>query len=235
MNDLLDVKLTNFEGPLDLLIHLIYRNEMNIYDISISLITDQFISAINEMEKMDIEVASEFIQMASYLVYLKSKMLLPKSSILGEELDPEEEKFIFTQRLIEYSFYKDISEILSEKEKESSIFLKRQETFYLPKTDNQVEDYHQLSSLFFELITKDKTENMVLEKNTLDLNIVTERIKNTVSVNNEVFWSEIIKYCKNKREIAVSMVAILELIKLKVIMAFQDGNFTDFLVKKYGT
>lgn len=233
MNELLAVKLINFEGPLDLLVHLIYRNEMNIYDISISLIADQFVKSINEMEKMDIEVAAEFIQMASYLVYLKSKMLLPKSSNSEDDLDPEEERFIFTQKLIEYSFYKDISETLKEKEKESSHFLIRNETFFLPKDEAIIEDSHRLASLFFNLLNKEKVEKIVLEKDNLDIDIVIEKIKYIVLKKHELFWSEIIDICRDKKEIVVSMLAILELIKLKVIIALQDDTFGDFLVKKY--
>ncbi|MCD8567191.1 MAG: segregation/condensation protein A, partial [Geovibrio sp.] len=121
-SELLDVSLENFEGPLDLLIHLIYKNELNIYDIPIAIITESFISAVKKMEQLDIEVASDFINMASYLVYLKSRMLLPRDTFFEEELDPEEEKYLFTQKLVEYSFYKDVSLFLRKSEEESSKF-----------------------------------------------------------------------------------------------------------------
>ncbi len=233
MNDLLDVKLTNFEGPLDLLIHLIYKNEMSIYDISISQIADQFIRTINEFEQMDMEIAAEFIQMASYLIYLKSKMLLPRTSGFEDEIDPEEEKFIFTQRLIEYSFYKDISDILKEKERKSNLHLKRTETIYLPKDEKIIDDPQKIASLFFELLNKDKPAKMVVEKNTIDINHIIDKIKELVLERNELFWSEIISFCRSKREIVVSLIAVLELVKLKVVLALQNKNFEDFLVKKY--
>jgi len=115
MGDLLEVKVSNFEGPLDLLLHLIYKNELDIYDIPIAVIADQFVEEIKKMENVDMEVAADFIQMASYLIYLKSKMLLPRQFAIEEGIDPEEEKFIFTQRLVEYSFYKDMAMLLKGK------------------------------------------------------------------------------------------------------------------------
>ena len=233
MSEFLDVKLSNFEGPLDLLIHLIYKNEMSIYDISISQIADQFIQTINRFEQMDMEVAAEFIQMASYLVHLKSKMLLPRSSGFEDEIDPEEEKFIFTQKLIEYSFYKDIADILREKESQSNLHLKRNETIYLPRDEKFTEDPQKIASLFFNLLKKDEPVKMIVEKNTLDINQIIEKIKSLVLTRHEIFWSEIISYCSSKREIVVSLIAILELIKLKVILALQSKNFEDILVKKY--
>ena len=93
MNELLDIKILDYEGPLDLLIHLVYKNEMNIFNVSISEITSQFIDEIRKMKEMDIEVAAEFINMASYLVYLKSRMLLPRDSSSEDDIDPEEAKF----------------------------------------------------------------------------------------------------------------------------------------------
>ena len=99
------IKIENFEGPLDLLCHLIDKNKMDICDIKISEIADQYIDYINKMEEMNLEIASEFLIMASALMYLKSKSLLPKENDDEEELS-EEELLI---RIIEYKKYKEIS------------------------------------------------------------------------------------------------------------------------------
>ena len=98
------IKIENFEGPLDLLCHLIDKNKMNIYDINLSEITDQYIKYLNEMEKLNLEIASEFLVMASTLLYLKSKKLLPKQNEEEEELTEEE----LINRIIEYKKYKEI-------------------------------------------------------------------------------------------------------------------------------
>ena len=99
------IKTENFEGPLDLLCHLIDVNKMDIYDISLSEITDQYIAYINAMEEMDLEVTSEFLIMASNLLYLKSKKLLPRQEAEDEMLSEEE----LIQRIIEYKQYKEIT------------------------------------------------------------------------------------------------------------------------------
>ena len=99
------IKIENFEGPLDLLCHLIDKNKMDICDIKISEIADQYIDYINKMEEMNLEIASEFLIMASALIYLKSKSLLPKENDDEEELSEEE----LLRRIIEYKKYKEIS------------------------------------------------------------------------------------------------------------------------------
>ena len=99
------IKIDNFEGPLDLLIYLIEKNKMKIDEINLTEITDQYIEYLNEMEKLDLEIASEFLVMASTLLYLKSKNLLPKQEIEEEELTEEE----LIRKIIEYKKYKEIS------------------------------------------------------------------------------------------------------------------------------
>ncbi len=125
-----NLKLENFEGPLDLLCHLIDKNKMNIYDINLNEITDQYINYINQMEEMNLEITSEFLIMASTLVYLKSKSLLPTEVEDEKELTEEE----LLQRIIEYKKYKEISKKLKEN---YEIFSKRsyriQQEIELPK------------------------------------------------------------------------------------------------------
>lgn len=104
----LSFKLEVFEGPLDLLLFLIQKNKVNIYDIPISLITDQYLKYLQEMENNDLEISSEFLVMASRLLYIKSKMLLPKhEEIEGEEEEDPRQELI--QNLVEYKKYKEVS------------------------------------------------------------------------------------------------------------------------------
>ena len=108
--DIYSIKLNKFEGPLDLLCHLIDKNKMDIYDINISEITDQYIDYINQMEKINLDITSEFLVMASTLMYLKSKKLLPKTDNDVEEITEEE----LIRRIIEYKKYKEITKKLRE-------------------------------------------------------------------------------------------------------------------------
>ena len=136
------IKIENFEGPLDLLCHLIDKNKMNICDIKISEIADQYIEYINQMEKMNLEVTSEFIIMASTLLFLKSKTLLPTE--VEEEKELTEEELI--QRIIEYKKYKEISQTLKEKFAYfSKRYTKMQEEIELPK--QKIEKNYQMDNL----------------------------------------------------------------------------------------
>ena len=110
MGRIYSIKLENFEGPLDLLCHLIDKNKMDIYDINISEIADQYIDYINQMEKMNLDITSEFLVMSSTLLYLKSKHLLPKVENEEEEITEEE----LIRRIIEYKKYKEITKKLKE-------------------------------------------------------------------------------------------------------------------------
>jgi len=232
MSRLLDVRLDNFEGPLDLLIHLIYKNELNIYDIPIAFISGQFVEAVNEMEKLDIEVAAEFINMASYLIYLKSRMLLPKDIYAEEEMDPEEEKFLLTQRLVEYSFYKDVAENLRVLEIESGKYLMRSSKLYIPKEELDTEDPYSIANAFFGLLEKADVKPMHVEKDGVDVTDIIEKIKHIVFEKNKLFWTDIVKTCASRREVVISLLAVLELMRLKYIEAMQAELFGEIVIEK---
>jgi len=235
MNSFLEVKFENFEGPLDLLIHLIYKNEMSIYDISISIITDQFVEAVENMKTLDMNIAGEFIQMASYLLYLKSKMLLPNSIADEEDIDPEQEKFLLTQKIIEYSFYKDVSEILREKEFFSGRFLKRTESILLPRLEKVEADPYLLANMLFKLLDKPvKETNISIKKDIIDIETMIDKLKIFLNNNKVCFWTEIIKFAKSRQEVVVLFIAVLEMVKLKIIKVFQTDNFSDIKVNLYG-
>lgn len=232
MSRLLDVSLDNFEGPLDLLIHLIYKNELNIYDVPIAFIAEQFVEAVNEMEKLDIEVAAEFINMASYLIYLKSRMLLPKDIYSEDDIDPEEEKFLLTQRLVEYSFYKDVAEHLRVLEVESGKYLMRSNKLFIPKDEMPTEDPYSIANAFFSLLEKADVKPMNVEKDIVDVAEVIERIKSIVFDKNKLFWTDIAKTCVSRREVVIALLAVLELMRLKFIEAMQAETFGDIVIEK---
>ena len=230
MNELLDIKIQDYEGPLDLLIHLVYKNEMNIFDVSISDITSQFIAEIKRMRDMDIEVAAEFIKMASYLVYLKSRMLLPKDSSDEDELDPEEAKFRFNQLLIEYSFYKDMAVTLKSREKEQSRFLARTDSIVILKEELLAEDPYKLANMFFSLNTEKKDAEIVVKNSKIATEDVAKRAREFILSREHTLWSELSSFYFEKIETCVSFGAVLELIKSKKITAFQDGSFMEILL-----
>ena len=114
--DAYKVKLDTFEGPLDLLIHLIRKNEVNVYDIPISLITEQYLSYINLMQELNLDVAGEFLVMAATLIHIKSRMLLPRPDPAQEARDDEDPREALVRRLLEHQKYKAAAELLHERE-----------------------------------------------------------------------------------------------------------------------
>ncbi|MCA1932327.1 MAG: segregation/condensation protein A [Calditerrivibrio sp.] len=229
MTDLLDVKVSNFEGPLDLLLHLIYKNELDIYDIPISLIADQFVEEVRKLEDIDIEVAADFIQMASYLIYLKSKMLLPQQIAIEEGIDPEEERFIFAQRLIEYSFYKDVAVLLKEKEFFAQRNLIRESSITLPVTFIS-DDPYKLAKSFFSLMEEGEEEIKTVVKDTIDLSEVVKYLEALFQKEKNILWDRLLSIASSKREAVVFFLAVLELVKQKVVDVLQGSNFDNFMV-----
>ena len=149
------IKIENFEGPLDLLCHLIDKNKMNINDIKLSEITDQYIEYINKMEEMNLEVTSEFLVMASTLIYLKSKSLLPSDNEESEEISEEE----LLRRIIEYKKYKEITKTLKSMYEENSVrFYKTPDEIKLPKQKLE-RDYDKQQIIDCLLYTSPRTRD----------------------------------------------------------------------------
>lgn len=173
------IKIDNFEGPLDLLCHLIDKNKMNIYDINLSEITDQYIEFLKEQEKLNLEIASEFVVMASTLLFLKSKNLLPKQEEEEEEITEEE----LIRRIIEYKKFKEISKVLREK---YIIFSNRyygfEEKIDLPK--------QKLEKKYDEAIIPEIYENLV-EKNNEKINQNAKNIEKIAITDNYTVASKV--------------------------------------------
>ena len=123
----LSLKLEVFEGPLDLLMYLIQKNKVNIYDIPISEITHQYLEYLNEIPVPNLEVASKFVAMAARLLYIKSKMLLPKHDTLEDDMEDDDPRKELVDKLIEYKKYKEISLYLKQKNRYKNIYYKQPE------------------------------------------------------------------------------------------------------------
>lgn len=233
------IKIDNFEGPLDLLCHLIDKNKMDIYDIKISEITDQYIEYINQMEQLNLEVTSEFLIMASTLLYIKSKSLLPKQQEAEEELTEEQ----LIQRIVDYKKYKEITKKLRENyEIFSKRFLKSQEIIKLPK--------QKLEKQYTKEILPEVYQN-VLERNRNRLNKNAENIKRiaitdtyTVASKVKEMFRELIHKPQfvfnrlytlskcNKVEVITAFSGLLELSRRSKVQTDQLELFGDIVVEK---
>lgn len=236
------LKLDNFEGPLDLLCHLVDKNKMDINEVNISEITDQYIEYINAVEEQKLEITSEFLIMASTLLYLKSKNLLPKVDTEAEQEITEEE---LIKRIIEYKKYKEISKKLRDFFNEfSNRFYKFQEKIELPtrkiekeyKKDSIVEAYKNLI---------EKNQNKI-NKNAVNIEKIAIIEKVTVASKVKDIFKELgkkpkfifNKLCKvnkyTKLETITAFSGVLELSRQKTVLTEQELIFGDITVKKNG-
>ncbi len=233
------IKIENFEGPLDLLCHLIEKNKMDIYDIQLNDITDQYIQYLNEMEKMNLEIASEFIVMASTLLYLKSKNLLPKQQEEEEELTEEE----LIRRIIEYKKFKEISKELRKNYIENgNRYYKIQEPIQLPKQKLQ-KDYDStiIPHIYKELIERNRVkinqnakniEKIALVENYTVASKVKEMFKVLVKQKRFVFNKLFALNKHNKQEVVTAFSGLLEMSRRKKVETMQEELFGDITVKK---
>ena len=233
------IKIDNFEGPLDLLCHLIDKNKMDIYDIKINEIADQYIEYLNQMEEMNLDIASEFIIMASTLIYLKSKSLLPKQEEAEEELTEEE----LIQRIIEYKKYKEIIKKLKVNyEENSKIFLGNQEQIELPKKRIEKEyDKDLIPNLYKTLLEKNEEkinknaeniEKIAITDNYTVTSKVKEMFKALIKNNKFVFNKLFSLKEHNKQEVVTAFSGLLEMSKRDKVNTKQENLFEDIIVKK---
>lgn len=233
------IKLDNFEGPLDLLCHLIDKNKMNIYDIKISEITDQYLEYINKAEEMNLEVTSEFLIMASTLVYIKSKGLLPKQEEQEEELTEEE----LIARIIEYKKYKEITKKLRENYNEfSGRFFKLAEEIKLPKQKLEKEYTNTIiPEIYAELVDRNKNR---LNQNAENIKKIAITDTYTVASKVKEMFRELVRKPRfvfnklyslskcNKVEVVTAFTGLLELTRRDKVTATQEELFGDIIVEK---
>lgn len=243
------VKIQVFEGPLDLLLHLIEKNKVNIYDIPIAQITSQYLEYVNAMEKSDLNIVSEFLVMAATLIDIKSKMLLPAEvSDEGEELDPRAE---LVERLLEYKMYKYMSYELKDKQIDANRSLYRQESvpseikaYKEPVDINELlkdVTLQKLHTIFQDVMRRQ--ENKIdpirskfgkIEKEEVNLE---EKMNYIIeySMTHQFFsFRNLLEKQASKMQVIVTFLAILELMKMGKILIEQAAICSDILICKKG-
>ena len=233
------IKIENFEGPLDLLCHLIDKNKMNIYDIKISEIADQYIEYIDKMEELNLEVTSEFLIMASTLLYIKSKGLLPNQVEAEEELTEEQ----LIQRIIEYKKYKEITaKFKAGYEEFSKRFFKIAELIELPKQKLEVEYSTEILPDLYKSIIERNNEKINQNAKNIEKIAIVETY--TVASKVKEMFKELIRRPKfvfnklysiskcNKQEVVTAFTGLLELSRRNKVTTVQDQLFGDITVEK---
>lgn len=244
----INVKVEGFEGPLDLLLHLIQHLEIDIYDIPMAEITEQYMLYIHTMKELELDVASEYLVMAATLLAIKSKMLLPKQEeeIVDdiEEWEPEDPREELVTKLIEYKQFKEAAKLLKEKEAErGQIFTKppadlssyaKEEA---PLKDLQVTVYEMIAA-YHKMLRRKKLKQPLSAKIAREEIPIEEKmdeiLKTLRSTGKRQKFSELFSDT-GKEVIVVTFLAILELMKRNEIVAEQDENFSEiFLAVKGG-
>jgi len=239
-----EIKLPLFEGPFDLMLFFIERDELNIYDIPISKITMDFLDYLNHLEKMEIEVASEFILFAATLMKIKSKMLIPKSDvdINGQEIDPREE---LVRHLLEYKKYKSVIDSLAQLEEvriskavRGNILTEIKELSKIDQVEAEIQDLdlYKLLTVYSKVIIKfnartDDTKHTVIQyPYTIDQQ--KDLILNQLGFKGRVAFTDFIQYKPDKIFIIYTFLAILELLQLSIVTISIGEGFNNFWVEK---
>ncbi len=230
------VKLELFEGPLDLLLYLVKKDHLNIYDIPIAAVTEQYLKYIELMRLLDLNIAGEFLVMAATLMQIKSKMLLPPEETdqpAAEEEDPRAE---LVRRLLEYEKFKEIAETLRQREAAQSEIFKRQPAPEKKEAPITNEVYFEASlfdlinafSKALEDVPKEVFYEVIKDEFTVEDKV--HQILHLLLVQPAVKLTELFSKAKNKIEIVVTFLGILELIRMKEAVAIQKGAFQEIEV-----
>ncbi len=228
-------KLNEFEGPLDLLLFLIRKNEINIYDIPISDITEQYLSYIEYATKVELEQITDFYLMASTLLYIKSQMLLPIEVDFDDELeDPRKE---LVERLIEYQKYKKLTEIMAEKEDEAEWVIERKKIQQALPFDNDEDmwtkiDVWDLLQTFSTMISSLSPDNVIDLHEEVTVNEKISLINELLDEREEFFFTDLIPRNPSPLEIVCAFLAILDAVKIRSVQVFQNRLFGDIKLRR---
>jgi len=231
------VRLEIFEGPLDLLLYLVKKDHLNIYDIPIAKVTEQYLKYLELMQLLDLNIAGEFLVMAATLMQIKSKMLLPaEEATVTEEEDPRAE---LVRRLLEYEKFKEVAETLRQRE------AGQQEVFKRPKSEvSKIED-RSTGEVYFEASIFDLINAFTKALEEVPKDLFYEVIKDEFTIESKVHEilhlmmigprksvAELFSKAKHKMEVIVIFLAILELIRVKEIVILQKGLFSEIEIMR---
>ena len=231
--------INDFEGPLDLLLHLIKESKMDIMNIEIEKITDQYMSFLEEQEKLNLEIASEYLVLASELLEIKSRLLLPREKLeeSEEEIDPREE---LVNRLIEYQTYKEITKVLQEKESiRSEIYTKIPENInnYISEdikinADVSLDDLVEALKKLLERKELEKPLNTKVIKDEISVKERVVSIKKILKEKKKVNFLDLFE-SKSKDYVVVTFLAVLEMCKNNELRISQNDRFGEIICEVY--
>jgi segregation and condensation protein A len=235
--DAYTVRLDQFTGPLDLLIHLIKKNEVNVYDIPIALITAQYLEYLEIMDELNLDVAGDFIVMAATLIHIKSRMLLPRPDSSQE--DPEEDpRSLLVNRLLEYQKFKAAANLLHEREELRSAQWQRPDQRVADIAGEEYEtevevDLFSLMAAFKAVLDRAKQRPRVtIPSAQISIEARIEQLLARLSETEACGFEDLFEDVWSKGDLIVTFLALLEMIRLKLIRVFQAGSFGPIRIYK---
>ena len=234
--------INDFEGPLDLLLHLVKTSEMDIYDISVEKITEQYLEFIRRMEEMNLTVASEYLVMAAELIELKSRLLLPNSKNDEDDEYEEDPRENLIKRLIEYKKIKESTPKLKELEEErKKLYTKVASNMKQYQDENQKPDFNDIDldcllnafSKFLERKEEEKPLNTKITKKEYSVSKRSREIKSLLRTKQKINFEELFEI-QTKEYIVVTFLSILALAKKQELIIKQDNNFSNIVLSLRG-
>jgi segregation and condensation protein A len=238
--DAFAVRLSNFEGPLDLLLHLIKKNELNVHDIPIALITSQYLDTIALMQELDLDVAGDFLVMAATLIHIKSKLLLPRpETAAGVEGEGEEDpRDALVRRLLEHQKFKAAAGLLHEREQLRAAQWQRPDDRVAAIAGDEYEpelevDLFSLLNAFQAVVQRLKQRpKVVLPPEEIPVELRIEQLLARLSESDACGFDDLFGDVQDRRGLIVTFLALLEMIRLKLVRVFQSGSFGPIRVYK---
>src|ERR1700745_4291152 len=232
------ISIPLFEGPLDLLLDLIKKQEMNIHDIQISKIPSQYLDYLHKLEELNVDVSAEFIYMAATLIYIKSKMLLPLDPLATPEEQAADPRTELVQRLVEHEKFKNAAQLLYQKQQiEENVWSKPDKSLYQdPRTEGDlVVSLVDLVKVFQQVLERRKEVvriDLQHEQFTVAQMIAQLRAQIIASLENSVNLIQFFEACPSRHAMIVAFLAVLEMVKLQAVALVQEKMFGEILLRK---
>src|ERR671912_416576 len=233
-SDDLKIVMGEFEGPLDLLLHLIRQEQVSIYDIPVARITDEYLRYLRVMQEMDIAVAGDFLVMAATLIELKTKMLLPRDPLAAqeEEDDPRSE---LVNQLLEYQKYKAAAEMLWSRATVEQAVFKRAELETDKNNPEVAVGLFDLLKVFQDILARHKEEVLLeIEREEISMAEMLERLRNMVMSSGELNLAFFFQRARSRRELVLAFLSVLELVRTTEIRLFQKETFGEIVARASG-
>jgi segregation and condensation protein A len=230
------IHLPVYEGPLDLLLDLIRKQEMDIHDIPIAKVTEQYLDYLHQLEKLDIDVSADFIYMAATLIHIKSKMLLPADPLAGpEEEDPREE---LVHRLIEHEKFKNAAQLLYQKQQiEDHVWSRPDRALYTGDAieGEMVVSLVDLIQTFQQVLERRKeVARFELRHETVTMAQMMERLRRLLTAGDEpVSLIQFFETCETRNAMIVALLSVLEMVRMQAVILVQSELFADIRLRKH--